>query len=108
MNLYDAIGVILAIFGLAGFAGGAVGYFAKGRAEAVIALQAKENRLLKDDNTRLEKAVAALTAENGRLKVENERLWEKAQGSPELVKLTEAVKSNTEAVWRLAAGTVTK
>lgn len=87
----DTLGIILTIFGIIGFAGGAVGYFAKGRAEAVIALSAKENALLKDDNTRLEKALAARDAENARLKVENEQLWNKAQGSDKLAALTSTI-----------------
>lgn len=92
----DTLGIILTIFGIAGFAGGAVGYFAKGRAEAVITLSAKENALLKDDGARLEKSVAALTAENARLKVENTRLWNKAQGSDKLAELTKTIADMVE------------
>lgn len=88
----DVLSLALTIFGIAGFAGGAVGYFAKGRAEAVITLSAKENALLKDDNTRLETKVAARDAENARLKVENENLWNKAQGSDKLVELASDIK----------------
>jgi hypothetical protein len=88
----DTLGIVLSTFGLIGFAGGAVGYFAKGRAEAVIALSAKENALLKDDVARLEKTNAALTAENARLVVENTQLWNKAQGSDKLVELAGDIK----------------
>jgi hypothetical protein len=63
----DVLSLALTIFGIAGFTGGAVGYFAKGKADAVIALSAKENALLKDDNTRLEKEVAEKTATNEQL-----------------------------------------
>lgn len=88
----NVLSLALSIFGIAGFAGGAVGYFAKGKSEAVIALSAKENALLKDDNTRLETKVAAFLAENARLKVENENLWSKAQGSDKLVALASDIK----------------
>jgi uncharacterized membrane protein len=89
----DISHIALTVFGIAGFAGGAVGYFAKGKADAVIALSAKENTLLKDDNTRLEKALAACSAEKDQLKAENNRLWGKAQGSDQLVSLTNEIKN---------------
>lgn len=89
----DVLGFALTIFGIAGFAGGAVGYFAKGKAEAVIELSAKENALLKDDVTRLEKALAETTAKCDAVSAENERLWDKAQGSAQLTKLTTEIKA---------------
>ena len=89
----DILSIALSIFGIAGFAGGAVGYFAKGKAEAVIALSAKENALLKDDVTRLEKALASESAKNQQLETENQRLWDKAQGNAQLVALTTEIKS---------------
>lgn len=92
----NVLNIALTVFGIAGFAGGAVGYFAKGRAEAVITLSSKENHLLKDDNARLEKALAATNAKNLQLEAENKRVWDKAQGSAELVTLTGAVKDILE------------
>ena len=89
----DLLDIALTIFGIAGFAGGAVGYFAKGRADAVIALSAKENALLKDDNARLEKALAGSDAKVAQLEAENKRLWDKAQGSAQLVALTKEIKT---------------
>lgn len=89
----DISHIALTVFGIAGFAGGAVGYFAKGKADAVIALSAKENTLLKDDNTRLEKALAACGAEKDQLSAENKRLWGRAQGSDQLVALTTEIKN---------------
>lgn len=94
----NVLNIALTIFGIAGFAGGAVGYFAKGRAEAVIELSAKENALLKDDNTRLEKALAEETARRTQLEAENTRLWEKAQGSDQLIALTKEIKGLPEAL----------
>lgn len=96
----NVLSLALSIFGVAGFAGGAVGYFAKGKSEAVIALSAKENRLLKDDNTRLEKALAQSIAKNTQLEAENKRVWDKAQGSAQLVSLTSAVKDLVEYIKR--------
>lgn len=92
----NVLSLALTIFGIAGFAGGAVGYFAKGKAEAVIELSAKENSLLKNDNTRLEKALAEATAKNTQLDAENKRVWDKAQGSDQLISLTSAVKDLVE------------
>lgn len=89
----NVLNVALTIFGIAGFAGGAVGYFAKGRADAVIALSAKENSLLKDDNTRLEKALAEATARCEAVNAENKRLWDKAQGSAQLTALTTEIRN---------------
>jgi uncharacterized membrane protein len=92
----NVLNIALTIFGIAGFAGGAVGYFAKGRAEAVIELSAKENALLKDDNTRLEKALAETVAKCEAVTAENKRLWSKAQGSAQLAALTGEIKSLVE------------
>lgn len=89
----NVLNIALTIFGIAGFAGGAVGYFAKGRAEAVIELSAQENALLKDANTRLEKEVAATAARNEQLEAENKRLWDKAQGSQQLTALTTEIRN---------------
>jgi hypothetical protein len=88
----DIFYIALAIFGVAGFAGGAVGYFAKGRADAIIALLTKENSLLKDDNTRLEKALATEVAKSTQLTVENKRVWDKAQGTEQLTLLAKEIK----------------
>lgn len=85
------------LFGIAGFAGGAVGYFAKGRADAVIALSAKEIQLLKDANTRLEKENVGTIAERDRLKIENDRLAEIAKGS-KLEPLAQDMRDNTKEV----------
>lgn len=88
----DVLSVLAVLFGLAGGAGGAVGYYAKGRAEAVIALSAKENDLLKDANARLEKENAAAIAEGNRLKEENATLTKLAQGSPKIAALTTEIR----------------
>lgn len=80
-------------FGIIGFAGGAVGYFAKGRGDSIIQYQSKQNELLKDDNGRLEKALAAETAKRESAEAENARLVSLAQGSPQLIKLTNEIKN---------------
>ena len=80
-------------FGIIGFAGGAVGYFAKGRGDSIIQYQSKQNELLKDDNARLEKSLAAEVARREALESENTRLVGLAQGSPQLIKLTNEIKA---------------
>lgn len=93
----DWLQLAIVLFGIAGFAGGAVGYFAKGRAEAVIALSTKEIDLLKDVNTRLEKETVGVTAERDRLKLENGTLTELAKGS-KLDGVAQDMRENTRAV----------
>lgn len=88
----DTIQIITTGFGIIGFAGGAVGYFAKGRGDSIIAYQEKQNLLLQNDVTRLEKSLASTTAENNLLKQQNETLTKLAQGSPQLEKLTKQIK----------------
>lgn len=96
----DVLQLFVILFGIAGFAGGAVGYFAKGRADAVIALSAKEIELLKNANTRLEKESVGAIAERDRLKVENDRLAEIAKGS-KLEGVAKDMRDNTKAVREL-------
>ena len=80
----DVLPILATIFGIVGAAGGAVGYFAKGRGDSIIAYQAKEIELLKSDNFRLENSNTALTTERDSLLRENETLKGLAQGSPQL------------------------
>ena len=94
------LSLLTILFGIAGFAGGAVGYFAKGRADAVIALSAKEIELLTNANTRLEKSNVALTAERDRYAAENATLTKLAEGS-QLSKVAEDMRANTRTVGEL-------
>lgn len=96
----EILSVLTVLFGIAGFAGGAVGYFAKGRAEAVIALSAKEIELLKDANTRLEKENVKTTAERDRFKAENITLTKLAEGS-KLDGVAKDMRANTQVVREL-------
>lgn len=89
----EILSLFAVAFGIIGFAGGAVGYFAKGRGDSIIQYQSKQNELLKDDNARLEKALAAETAKRESAEAENVRLVSLAQGSPQLVKLTNEIKN---------------
>lgn len=91
----DVLSIFATAFGLLGFAGGAVGYFAKGRGDAVIDYQAKQLELYKDDNSRLEKALTSATTERDSLLRERQTLKELAQGSPQLEKLTRAIDNQT-------------
>lgn len=79
-------------FGLIGFAGGAVGYFAKGRGDSIISYQATELKLRDETIARQDKEITALTTERDSLKNENSRLVGLAQGSPQLVKLTNEIR----------------
>lgn len=90
----SVLNFVILLFGIAGFAGGAVGYFAKGRADAVIALSAKEIELLKNANTRLEKENVGAITERDRLKSENATLAEIAKGS-QLGTIAKDMRDNT-------------
>lgn len=96
----DVLQLLAIIFGLAGTAGGAIGFFSKGRGDAIIAYQSKQNELLKNDNARLEKDNTAKTAENARLHAENTRLAEIAKGS-HLKGVATDMRANTKAVTKL-------
>lgn len=96
----ELLQLLTILFGIAGFAGGAVGYFAKGRADAVIALSAKEIELLRDANTRLEKENVGAITERDRLKAENATLAELAKGS-HLEGIAKDMRENTQVVGRL-------
>lgn len=88
----DVINIFSIVVGVAGSIGGAVGYFAKGRGDSIIAYQAKEIELRDGTIARLEKDNAALTATNTAQKEQIEVLTGLAQGSPQLTKLTEEIK----------------
>lgn len=88
----DVITLFTTIVGVTGLIGGAVGYFAKGRGDSIIAYQAKELELRDSTIARLEKDNAALTATNAAQKEQIEVLTGLAQGSPQLVKLTDEIK----------------
>ena len=96
---------LLAIAGYAvgfiGFAGGAVGYFAKGRGDSIISYQSNEIQLRDGTIARLEKEKAALTAERDALKTQKTELINLAQGSPQLVKVAKEIKSLTDQVAKL-------
>lgn len=89
----DVLPTISLIFGIIGFTGGAVGYFGKGRGDAIIKGQAElidvRDRQLADKNSE----IAALTAERDSLKEQNSTLKDLAQGSPQLVELTKQIKN---------------
>jgi hypothetical protein len=96
----NALQLLTILLGIAGFAGGAVGYFAKGRGDAIIAYQSKQNELLKDDVARSEKTIAAVTAERDRLLAENSTLTKLAEGS-RLDGVAKDMRENTKVVREL-------
>jgi hypothetical protein len=86
-QLGPSLTVFAVAFGIIGFIGGAVGYFAKGRASAIIEGQAELLDVRDKQITDKDKQVVALTAERDSLKDANETLKSLTQGSPQLIKL---------------------
>ncbi len=78
--------------------GGAIGYFAKSRGDSIIKYQAIEITNRDGTITRLKEDSAALLAENRILKDQNTKLSDLAQGSPQLKTLAEAIKTLTQTV----------
>lgn len=89
----DLSSPILIIFGLAGLVGGSVGYFAKGRSDAIVKGQAQLISVRDAEISDKDKQIAALTAERDSLKHQNETLTGLAQGSPQLASLTKEIKN---------------
>lgn len=88
----DLLAIAGSIFGVVGIAGGAVGYFAKAKGDSIIAYQAREIELRDGSIARLEKDNAALSAKCDSQAEQIETLKGLAQGSPQLVKLTNEIK----------------
>lgn len=88
--------VILAIIGgilsIAGIAGLAAGYFKSSRGDKIITYQAREIELRDGSIARLEKDLAAVSAERDSLKEQSILLKDLAQGSPELKKVAKALE----------------
>ena len=104
----DVISLFTTIIGVTGLVGGAVGYFAKGRGDSIIAYQAREIELRNGTITNLEKDKTALEATNlakdatiEELKRNNAYLQKLGQGSPQLKKLTIAVENQTKVISQL-------
>lgn len=86
---------------LVGFVAGLIGYFGKARGDSIIDYQAKDITALKSFNETLEKELAAVKAERDSLSQTNKTLSRMATGSPELIKLTEAVTNQTAEMRKL-------
>lgn len=95
MNVETILATAITIIGLAG---GAAGYFGKSRGDSIIKYQANEISLRDGTITRLEKDNSALLAENTLLKSHNEKLWSRAQGSPQLKTVNKTVGALSKAV----------
>lgn len=88
----NVITILTTAFGIIGFIGGAVGYFAKARGDSIISYQAKEITALQSYNRTLESEKLAAETERDSLKQQNKTLTGLAQGSPQLAELTEQIK----------------
>lgn len=84
--------------GIIGASGGVVGYFGKSRGDSIIKYQANEIQLRDGTIARLEKEATSVLTENKLLKEQNSKLWDKAQGSPQLKTLTKAVEALTTTI----------
>lgn len=100
-----ALSLLAIILGVVGLAGGAVGYFAKGRGDSIIAYQSNEIQLRDGTIARLEKEKTELVTNCAakeeamkQLKQHNEYLQKLAQGSPQLKKLTTAIENQTKVI----------
>jgi hypothetical protein len=80
-------------FGLVGLVGGLVGYFAKGRSDAIIKAQAELIDVRDKQIGDFKESNAALSSENKVLAQQNETLTGLAQGSPQLIALTQEIKN---------------
>lgn len=89
---------VIAIVAVVGALGGAVGYFAKNRGDQIIKYQAIEIDERDKTIARLNQDNAALRKENEILHDQNSKLWERAQGNPQLKSLTSAIKTLTDTV----------
>ena len=101
----DVLSIFATILGIVGLAGGAVGYFAKGRGDSIIAYQANEIQLRDGTIARLEKEVASYEKQNAakdetirQQKQHIDYLQKLAQGSPQLKKLTSAIEQQTKVI----------
>lgn len=104
----NVLSILATILGLISIAGGAAGYFKASKGRTVIDLQGAEIDSLRRTNTDLEKAVAQLRGEGiAKDKTIEEQLKritdlrELGQGSPQLKKLTAAVKEQTKVMTKL-------
>lgn len=86
--------------GLVGVTGGLVGYFAKGRNDAIIKAQAELIDVRDKQISDLKQSNAALSSENKVLDQQNDTLTGLAQGSPQLVALTKEIKNLPQSLTR--------
>ena len=101
----SALSVFAVILGVVGLAGGAVGYFAKGRGDSIIAYQSNEIQLRdgtiarqKEELTEIVTKCAAKDEAIKQLQEHNAYLQKLAQGSPQLKKLTSAIDNQTKTI----------
>lgn len=99
-NIGTSIGLLAGAFGLIGIVGGLVGFFAKGRSDAIIKAQAELIDVRDKQISDLKESNAAFASENKVLAQQNETLTGLAQGSPQLIALTKEIKDLPAALTR--------
>ncbi len=97
----EYLSLLAVAFGIIGFAGGAVGYFAKGRADAIIKAQAElidtRDKQIADRDARLAASESKVTL----LTEQNKTLTGLAQGSPQLLAMTKEIKALPREITKL-------
>lgn len=96
--LNNGLSLLSIAFGFTGIVGGLVGFFAKGRADAIIKAQAElidvRDKQISDRDT----TIASITSENKILTQTNQVLKDLSQGSPQLKKIDEKIKNLPKAI----------
>lgn len=92
-SIATSVSLLAGAFGLIGIVGGLVGFFAKGRSDAIIKAQAELIDVRDKQISDLKQSNAALASESKILAQQNETLTGLAQGSPQLVALTREIKN---------------
>ena len=99
-TLSESFGLLAGAVGLIGIVGGLVGFFAKGRSDAIIKAQAELIDVRDKQISDLRESNAALNSKVEILTQQNSTLTSLAQGSPQLVLLTKEIKNLPQSLTR--------
>jgi len=100
-TLSESFGLLAGAIGLIGIVGGLVGFFAKGRSDAIIKAQAELIDVRDKQISDLRESTAALTSKVEVLTQQSATLTSLAQGSPQLVTLTKEIKNLPSSITRI-------